>query len=81
MKLFYGWKMVMAASGLQIIQAMMLHQAFGAYVAVLAVEQGWSKTALSGASAMLSVEAALLSRVQTALALMFLGEATANTIP
>lgn len=60
MKMFYGWKMVMAASGLQIIQAMMLHQAFGAYVAVLAVEQGWSKTALSGASAMLSVEAALL---------------------
>ncbi len=60
MKIFYGWKMVMAASGLQIIQAMMLHQAFGAYVAVLAVEQGWSKTALSGASAMLSVEAALL---------------------
>ena len=45
MKMFYGWKMVMAASGLQIIQAMMLHQAFGAYVAVLAVEQGWSKTA------------------------------------
>ncbi len=60
MKMFYGWKMVMAASGLQIIQAMMLHQAFGAYVAVLTVEQGWSKTALSGASAMLSVEAALL---------------------
>jgi|UniRef100_UPI00404775D2 MFS transporter, OFA family, oxalate/formate antiporter len=60
MKLFYGWKMVMAAGGLQIIQAMMLHQAFGAYVAVLVVEQGWSKTALSGASAMLSVEAALL---------------------
>lgn len=60
MKMFYGWKMVMAASGLQIIQAMMLHQAFGAYVAVLAIEQGWSKTALSGASAMLSVEAALL---------------------
>jgi len=60
MKMFYGWKMVMAASGLQIIQAMMLHQAFGAYVAVLAVEQEWSKTALSGASAMLSVEAALL---------------------
>ena len=60
MKMFYGWKMVMAASGLQIIQAMMLHQAFGAYVAVLAVEQGWSKTALSGASAMLSVEAAIL---------------------
>jgi|AntAceMinimDraft_1070359.scaffolds.fasta_scaffold06130_5 MFS family permease len=60
MKIFYGWKMVMAASALQILQAMLLHQAFGAYVAVLTVEQGWSKTSLSAASAMLSVEAALL---------------------
>jgi len=60
MKMFYGWKMVMAAAGLQILQAMLLHQAFGAYVAVLTVEQGWSKTSLSAASAMLSVEAALL---------------------
>lgn len=60
MKIFYGWKMVAAASCLQIIQAMMLHQAFGAYVAVLSIEQGWSKTALSAASAMLAMEAALL---------------------
>jgi sugar phosphate permease len=60
MKIFYGWKMAFAACGLQIIQAMMLHQAFGAYVAVLAIEMSWSKTSLSGASAMLSMEAALL---------------------
>ncbi len=60
MKIFYGWKIVMASAGLQILQAMLLHQAFGAYVAVLTVEQGWSKTSLSAASAMLSVEAALL---------------------
>jgi MFS transporter, OFA family, oxalate/formate antiporter len=59
-KIFYGWKMAFAAGGLQIIQAMMLHQAFGAYVAVLTIEQGWSKTSLSAASAMLSMEAALL---------------------
>jgi len=63
MKVFYGWKMVGAAAGLQIIQAMMLHQAFGAYVAVLTLEMGWSKTSLSIASAMLSVEAALLGPV------------------
>jgi len=60
MKIFYGWKMVGAAFALQVLQAMMLHQAFGAYVAVLSVEQGWSKTSLSAASAMLSAEAALL---------------------
>lgn len=60
MKIFYGWKMAFAACGLQIIQAMMLHQAFGAYVAVLTTEMGWSKTSLSVGSAMLSMEAALL---------------------
>ncbi|MCD8537572.1 MAG: MFS transporter [Burkholderiaceae bacterium] len=60
MKIFYGWKMAFAACGLQIIQSMMLHQAFGAYVAVLTTEMGWSKTSLSVGSAMLSMEAALL---------------------
>lgn len=63
MKIFYGWKMVGAAATLQILQAMLLHQAFGAYVAVLTIEQGWSKTSLSAASAMLSVEAAILGPV------------------
>ena len=63
MKMFYGWKMAYAACGLQIIQAMMLHQAFGAYVAALTTEMGWSKTSLSIAAAMLSLEAALLGPV------------------
>jgi MFS family permease len=63
MKIFYGWKMAFAACGLQIIQAMLLHQAFGAYVAVLTIEMGWSKTSLSAASAMLSLEAALLGPI------------------
>lgn len=35
-------------------------QAFGAYVAVLSEERGWSKTTLSGAAALQSVEGALL---------------------
>lgn len=60
MKIFYGWRMVGAASGIQFIQAGLLQQAFGAYVAVLTDERGWSKTALSGAAALQSVEAALL---------------------
>jgi len=63
MRTFDGWKIAYAACGLQIIQAMMLHQAFGAYVAALTIEMGWSKTSLSIASAMLSVEAALLGPV------------------
>jgi MFS family permease len=60
MKIFYGWKMVGAAFGLQFLQASLLNQAFGAYVAVLTGEMGWSKTALSAGAAMQSVEAALL---------------------
>jgi sugar phosphate permease len=60
MKLFYGWRMVAAGSGIQFLQAALLHQAFGAYFAVLTDEQGWSKTALSGAAAMQPMEAALL---------------------
>ena len=60
MKIFYGWKMVFAGASLQFIQAMILHQAFGAYVAVLTEEMGWSKTSVSIASALLSAEAALI---------------------
>jgi sugar phosphate permease len=62
-KLFYGWRMVGAAVGLQFLQAGLVTQAFGAYLAVLAEEQGWSKTALSGAAALQQMEVALLGPV------------------
>lgn len=60
MRKFHGWKIVGAGSAIQFLQAGLLYQAFGAYVAVLAEERGWSKTALSGAAALKSAEAALL---------------------
>lgn len=63
-KVFYGWKMVAAGAGLQFMQAALLHQSFGAYVAVLREQFGWSKTALAGASAVQQVESALLSPIQ-----------------
>jgi sugar phosphate permease len=63
MKIFYGWRMVAAGSGIQFLQAALLHQAFGAYFAVLAEELGWSKTALSGAAALQPMEAAVLGPV------------------
>ncbi len=47
-----------AAGGIQFLLSALLTQAFGAYVAVLSEELGWSKTALSGAAALQSVEAA-----------------------
>src|SRR3954465_13681128 len=59
-RLFYGWYMVGAGSTLQFLQSALMSQSFGAYVAVLQAERGWSKTALSGAAAMQQMEAAIL---------------------
>jgi sugar phosphate permease len=52
--------MVAAGVGLQFLQAGLMTQSFGAYVAVLQAERGWSKTALSGAAALHQMEAAIL---------------------
>jgi MFS family permease len=60
---FHGWRMVAAGSALQFLQAGLMQQAFGAYVAVLSTERGWSKTALSGAAALQSVETAIIGPV------------------
>ena len=63
MKIFYGWRMAGAACGIQFMFSALLSQAFGAYVAVLSEERGWSKTALSGAAALQSVESAIMGPV------------------
>jgi len=60
MKSFYGWRIVAAGGALQFLQSLLLNSAFGAYVAVLVEERGWSKTALAGAAALKSVETAVL---------------------
>ena len=62
-RIFYGWYIVGAATGIQFLQAGLVSQAFGAYLAVLADEQGWSKTALSGAAALQQMEVAILGPV------------------
>ncbi len=62
--IFYGWWMVSAAFGMQFIQSGLLQQSFGAYVAVLSEELGWSKTALSGAAVIQQAEGALLGPIQ-----------------
>ena len=59
-RVFYGWWMVGAGTGLQFLQSSLLMQSFGAYFAVLRDDQGWSKTALSGAAALQQMEAAIL---------------------
>jgi MFS family permease len=60
MKIFYGWRMVGAACGIQFLLAALLLQAFGLYIAVLSEEMGWSKTTLSGAAALQSAESAII---------------------
>ena len=59
-KIFHGWWMVGASSGMQFVQGTLLLQSFGAYFAVLRDDRGWSKTELSGAAAMHQLEAAIL---------------------
>ena len=63
-RIFYGWWMVAAAFGLQFMQATLLSQSIGAYIAVLREEFGWSKTALSGAAVIQQLEGALLGPFQ-----------------
>ena len=63
MKHFYGWRVVFGGGTLQFFQSMLLNQAFGAYLAALVQDTGWSKTAVSGAAALKSTESALLGPV------------------
>ena len=56
-------KSILDAASLQFLQSMMLHQAFGAYLSVLIQEKGWTKTSVSAASAMMSMEAAVIGPI------------------
>src|SRR5688572_28163861 len=62
-KIFYGWKVVGAGGALQFFQSLLLNQSFGIYLAVLVEDRGWSKTAVAGAAALKSTEAAILGPV------------------
>jgi sugar phosphate permease len=52
--------MVGAGCGLQVLQAGLLHHAFGGYLAVLHDDRGWNKTQLSGAAALQQMESAII---------------------
>jgi MFS family permease len=62
-KFFDGWRIVAAGGALQFLQSLLLNQSFGIYLAVLVEEKGWSKTAVAGAAALKSTEAAILGPV------------------
>ncbi|MBC5786131.1 MFS transporter [Ramlibacter sp. USB13] len=60
MKLFHGWRISIAGASIQFLHSALLVQAFGAYVALLSEQKGWSKTALAAGAALQVVEGALL---------------------
>ena len=62
--IFYGWWIVSAGIGVQVLLTGLLMQAFGVYVSVLQADFGWSKTALSGAFSLQRIESGLLGPVQ-----------------
>ena len=62
--MFYGWWIVVAGAGMQLLQGTLLGQAYGAYVVVLHRDFGWSRTILSGASAVREMESGVFGPVQ-----------------
>lgn len=63
-RVFYGWWVVGAGAVMQLLQGTLLGQAYGSYVVVLHREFGWSRTLLSGASAVREMESGIFGPVQ-----------------
>jgi sugar phosphate permease len=63
-RVFYGWRIAAAAAAIQMLTASLFFQSFGAYVAVLHDQLGWSKTALAGAVSMQQLEGGLIGPAQ-----------------
>ncbi len=63
-KVFYGWWIVAASSGIQFLASVLWMQSYGAYVVLLQADFGWSKTLLAGAFALTRVESGILGPLQ-----------------
>jgi MFS family permease len=63
-RIFYGWWIVAAGFGLEVLIGTLLFHVYGAYVVVLQREFGWSKTMLSAAFALARAESGILGPVQ-----------------
>ena len=64
MPVFYGWWMVGAGFGLELLIGALMFHAYGAYAVLLREEFGWSKTLVSAAFAMSRAESGILGPVQ-----------------
>jgi len=63
-RIFYGWWIVLASGGIQLLSGVLWMQSFGAYTVLLQKEFGWSKAVVSGAFALTRVESGLLGPLQ-----------------
>ncbi len=63
-RIFYGWWIVLASGGIQLLSSMLWMQSYGAYMVLLQAEFHWSKTLVSGAFAMTRVESGILGPLQ-----------------
>ena len=63
-RFFYGWNIVAATGGLQMLAGMLWMQSYGAYVVFLQAEFGWSKTLIAAAFALTRIESGILGPFQ-----------------
>lgn len=61
---FYGWYIVSAAGGIQMLSGLLWMQSYGAYVVFLQEEFGWSKMLVAGAFALTRIESGILGPLQ-----------------
>ena len=61
---FYGWYIVGAAGGIQLLSGLLWMQSYGAYVVLLQEEFGWSKVLVAGAFALTRIESGILGPLQ-----------------
>ena len=63
-RVFYGWWIVAAGSGVLWLSALLWMNSYGAYVVLLKEEFGWSKTVLAFAFALTRIESGILGPLQ-----------------
>lgn len=62
--IFYGWYIVGAAGGIQLLSGLLWMQSYGAYVVLLQADFGWSKALVAGAFALTRIESGILGPLQ-----------------
>lgn len=62
--IYYGWYMVAAGAGVQMLSGLLWMQSFGAYVVLLQHDFGWSKTLVAGAFALSRIEGGVIGPAQ-----------------